>query len=221
MSAPVLATRRPAAIDFWPVFTWLALQMLALCAGGFRIPFSARFVVPEEQLALHEMFAVQMIASALLFPILFRNRTTAALVVASTALMAQIAGIIAAKSEWAPLVAACAYPTLWMIGLACWGYALRGNRAQLYGVTAATLLVVGGVLVAYLSREFGPAVPSINWASRGWLGPLMGGIALVEAGERTGTAWAFMAVHLIAALIAAAARWRHDAKAPKTAELLD
>ncbi|MDB5323492.1 MAG: hypothetical protein JWN40_5123 [Phycisphaerales bacterium] len=189
--------------------------MLALLAAGFRVPFSARFVVPEEQLAIHEMFAVQLIASGLLFPILFRNLTTAVIVIATAPLMVQMAGIIAAKAEMAPLVAACAYPTLWLIGLALWAYALRGTKAQLFGITAATLLVVGGVLAAYLGREFGAPGHPLNWSNRGWLGPLMGGIALLENGERTGTAWVFMAVHLVAGGIAVGVRPRLDFKALK------
>src|SRR4051812_36028619 len=145
-----------ARVSFWAVFGWLALQMLALLAAGLRVPFSARFVVPEEQLAIHEMFTVQMIASAMLFPILLRNLATAATVIAVTPLMVQFAGVIGAQSEWIPLTVACAYPTLWLIGLAMWARALRcSGKAQLYGVTAAMLVVIGGVLVAYLGREFG------------------------------------------------------------------
>src|SRR3954463_8926538 len=84
-SAAATPHRRAAAtVHFWPIFTWLALQMLALLAAGLRVPFSARFVVPEEQLAIHEMFTVQMIASAMLFPILLRNLATAATVIAVT-----------------------------------------------------------------------------------------------------------------------------------------
>jgi hypothetical protein len=204
--------RRAAAVHFWPVFAWLALQMLALLAAGLRVPFSARFVVPEEQLALHEMFTLQMIASALLFPILLRNVATAATVIAITPLMVQLAGVIGAQSEWIPLTADCAYPTLWLIGLALWASALRrSSKAQLYGVTAATLLVIGGVLVAYLGREYGAPGQPLDWAKRGWLGPLMGGFALLEAGVRTGTAWAFMGFHLLLGVVAAATlrRLRH------------
>lgn len=186
------------AVHFWPIFTWLALQMLALLAAGMRVPFSARFVVPEEQLALHEMFTVQMIASAMLFPLLCRNLATAATAIAVTPLMVQLAGVLGAQSEWIPLTVACAYPTLWLIGLAMWASALRGNtKAQLYGITAAMLLVIGGVLVAYLGREFGTPGQPLDWARRSWLGPLMGGLALLEAGVRTGTAWAFMGTHLL------------------------
>jgi hypothetical protein len=196
--------RSAAAVHFWPVFAWLALQMLALLAAGLRVPFSARFVVPEEQLAIHEMFAVQMIASALLFPMLMRNLATAATVIAVTPLMVQLAGVIGAESEWIPLTIACAYPTLWLIGLAMWASALRGSsKAQLYGVTTATLLVIGGVLVAYLGREFGAPGQPLDWAKRGWLGPLMGGFALLEVGVRTGTAWAFMGIHLLIGGVAA------------------
>jgi hypothetical protein len=209
-------------VHFWPVFAWLALQMLALLAAGLRVPFSARFLVPEEQLALHEMFTVQIIASAMLFPILCRNLPTAATAIAVTPLMVQLAGVIAAQSEWIPLTVACAYPTLWLIGLALWASALRGSgKAQLYGITAATLLVIGGVLVAYLAREFASPGQPLDWAQRGWLGPLMAGFALLEAGVRTGTAWAFMGIHLLIAGIAAVTLRRLRCKPPPTRPNLD
>src|SRR6266536_2162692 len=109
--------RQNSTVAFWPLFAWLALQMLALLAAGFRIPFSARFIVPEEQLALHEMFAVQMIASALLFPLLFRTRSTGLLAIAATPLMVQLAGVLAAQTQMIPLTLACAYPAIWLLGL--------------------------------------------------------------------------------------------------------
>jgi hypothetical protein len=210
-----------AGVAFWAVCAWLALQMLALVAAGLRIPFSARFVVPEEQLAIHEMFAVQMIASALLFPILFRNLATAVTVIATVPLMVQMAGVLGAQSELGALIAACTYPMLWLIGLALWAYALRGAKGRLYGVAGATLVVVGGALAAYLDREFGAHVPSIDWGSRGWLGPLMGGIALMESGERTGTAWVFMGLHLMVAGVAASVRWRLEIRGAKARLILD
>jgi hypothetical protein len=214
--------RRAATVHFWPIFAWLGLQMLALLAAGLRVPFSARFVVPEEQLAIHEMFTVQMIASALLFPTLLRNLPTAATAIAVTPLMVQLAGVIGAQSEWLPLTVACAYPTLWLIGLAMWASALRGSgKAQLYGVTAATLLVLGGVLVAYLGREFGSPGEPLDWAKRGWLGPLMAGFALLEAGVRTGTAWVFMGIHLLTAAVAAAIHHRLRSKRLKGPSILD
>jgi hypothetical protein len=206
-TASIPLPKQNPTVAFWPLFTWLALQMLALLAAAFRIPFSARFIVPEEQLALHEMFTVQMIASALLFPLLFRTRATALLVIAATPLMAQLAGVLAAQTNMIPLTFACAYPTLWVIGLGLWSYALGdAPKAKLYGVAAASLLVIGGALVAYLDREFGAPAQTFDWASHGYQGPLVGGMTLVEAGARTGTVWVFMGTFLLSGLIATAAR---------------
>src|SRR4051812_48363654 len=62
-----------SAVAFWPVLAWLVLQVLALMAAAFRVPFSARFPALGEQLAVQEMLVVQIIGSALLFPLLFRT----------------------------------------------------------------------------------------------------------------------------------------------------
>ncbi len=211
MSASAPSTplpRQNPTVAFWPLFTWLALQMLALLAAACRIPFSARFIVPEEQLALHEMFTVQMIASALLFPLLFRTRATGLLAIAATPLMVQLAGVLAAQTEMIPLTLACAYPTLWLLGLGLWSHALGdAPKAKLYGVAAASLLVVGGTLVAYLDREFGAPAQTFDWARHGYQGPLVGGITLLEAGGWTGTVWVFMGTFLLSGLIATTARW--------------
>jgi hypothetical protein len=188
---------------------WLALQMIALLAAGFRVPLSARFIVPEEQLAVHEMYCVQMIAAALLFPVLFRNIATTVTILVATPLMVQLAGVLAAMSKTGPLVAACAYPTLWLLGLSIWAYVLRGGKARLYGVAVASLWVLGGAMLAYLIREFGTQQQGFNWAHPA-LGPLVGGMALLEAGPGTGTVWAGLGIFLFASLIAGGWRWRRD-----------
>lgn len=217
MPDPAPVTHPRPHIAFAPIVLWLGLQMLALLAAGFRVPFSARFAPPEEQFALHEMFAVQMLASALLFPLLFRTVATSLILIATTPLMVQLAGVLAARAEMGTLIAACAYSTLWLIGLALWAYVFRNStKAQTYAIAAATLLVVGGVLAAYLAREFGAPGEQLDWSRRGWLGPLMGGFALLESGARSGTAWAFMGFHLLTAGVAAGAHRRLGLSNPKT-----
>jgi hypothetical protein len=199
-------TVRPS-IHFWPLFAWLALQMLALLAAGFRIPFSARFPAPEEQLAVHDMLVVQTIASALLFPALFPTFATGVAVVASVPMMWLLSAALAGHPLDTPLLALGAYSTLWVATLALWHVGLRTPRARLHGVAAAALVVVGGAVLAYLSREFGTPTESFNWARNGWLGPLVGGMSLLEAGPATGTAWAFLGLSLPAGALLAGLRW--------------
>jgi hypothetical protein len=225
MSAPAASSSTPlpqssvhhthrSSVAFAPVLLWLALQGLALVAAGLRVPFSARFPVPAEQMALHEMLVVQMVGSALLFPMLFRTFATGVLLIAGTMIMTQLAGMLASTERESTLIAVCTYPTLWLAGLGLWAYALRTTRARMYGVATAILVVIGGVLVAYLQREFGAPIQPFDWSKHGYLGPLMGGITLVEAGEWTGKIWVFLGFHLLLSIIAAGWRWRRSRQTP-------
>jgi hypothetical protein len=200
-------TVRPS-IHFWPLFAWLALQMLALLAAGFRIPFSARFPAPEEQLAVHDMLVLQTIASALLFPALFPTFATGVAIVASVPMMLLLSAALAGHPLDTPLLALGAYSTLWVATLGLWRLGLRTPRARLHGVAVAALVVIGGAVLAYLTREFGAPTESFDWVRNGWLGPLVGGLSLVEAGPATGTAWAFLGLSLLAGALLTAPRWR-------------
>jgi hypothetical protein len=98
---------------------------------------------------------------------------------------------------------------LWLVSLALWAHVLRG-RMQMIGVAAAQLLSAGGAFSAYLVREFGAPTQAFDWAGNGYLGPVVGSLALIEAGPRTGTAWAFLGTHLVVAILASAGlRARH------------
>jgi len=202
-----LVHRPRSQLAFAPVLVWLVLNLLTLLAAGLRVPFSARFVVPEEQMALHEIFFVQIIASAMLFPFLFRTLSTSVVVVAVTPLCVQLAGVLAAESKFLPLVCDCAYPTLWLAGLAVWAYVLRGNKARMYGVAAALLWVIGGAMMAYSGREFLDPTQGFDWKHHPTLGPLVGGMALLEAGPRAGMVWVSLGSYLFLSLLAGGWRW--------------
>src|SRR5678815_2737468 len=119
-------------VTFWPVFAWLAIQMLALMAAGLRVPFSARFPAPEEQLAVQEMLVAQTAASALLFPVLFPTVSTALLVIASTPAMLLLAAGLAAQVDDFRVAAVGGYVTAWVATLAGWAFVLRSPKARLY-----------------------------------------------------------------------------------------
>lgn len=197
---------RPA-VAFWAVFTWLAVQVFALLAAACRIPFSARFPAPEEHLAMHEMLLVQLAGSALLFPLLMPCFSTAFLVIAIAPVMMLLAGLLAEAPQGWPLVLACAYPALWLIGLSMWAYVLKTPKARMYGVAAATMLVLGGALLAYLQREFGAPAELFEWPAHAGLGPLLGGITLLESGTRAGQIWSFLGTYLFLSFGAGMASW--------------
>jgi hypothetical protein len=182
---------------FWPTFAWLAILMAALALSAFRIPLSARFPSPEERLAPHVMIVAQTIASALLFPLLFQSLASAALVVGAGGIFLQIASILSGRTDpW--LVA---YGVMWLMGVALWSQVVRTPKARMYAVAALSLLSLGGATVAYLSREFGAPTSEFNWTSCGWLGPTVGGLAILEVGP-SGQTWAFLGGFWIAGLMA-------------------
>jgi len=198
--APRDAARAP--LHALPLFAWLALQLLPLLAGGFRIPLSARFPAPAEQLALHEMLVVQIAASALLFPALFPTLATGVLAVAAVPIMTRLAAILASHAPDRALLAVTTYTCLWVAALAAWTNLLHTPRAKLHAVAVATLLALGGAVLAYLGREFGAPTEPFDWSAQGWLGPIVGAMSILESDARTGTAWAFLGSFLTATLIA-------------------
>jgi hypothetical protein len=201
-STPLFAssTRPRPTVAFWAVFAWLGIQMLALLAAACRIPFSAHFPAPEEHLAMHEMLVAQMIGSALLFPLLMPCFSTAFMVIAIAPVMMLLAGLLAEAPAGVPLILACAYPALWLIALSMWAYILPTAKARLYGVAVATVLVVGGAMLAYLAREFGAPTETFEWAAHAHLGPLIGGITLLESGPASGRIWIFLGILLLISL---------------------
>jgi len=208
---------------------WLALQVGALALSAGRVPLSARYPVPEELLAMHVMMCVQMIAGAVLFPALFgwgreagtcgapgtrpfgglgRSLGVAVLIIVAAPVMMELAGVLGARGEIS--VVECLYPMGWLIGLAGWGFALRGRRGQLYGVAVATMWAVGGAVLAYLWREFGDPTQPFDWNVSVMSGPLMWGLAILEGAKQAGTIWAGVGIHLVVAAVAVFWRVRRD-----------
>lgn len=195
-----------------PLFAWLAVQMLALLAGGFRVPLSARFPAPAEQMAVHEMIVVQTAASALLFPALFPTLANGVLAAVSVPVMLLLASLLASRAPDAGLLAVAIYLLAWVVCLAVWARLLRTPAVRLYGTATAALLTIGGAVVAYLGREFGMPGESFDWTVRGWLGPMVGAISLIESGPRIGTAWAFLGSVCAATIVGVEVRRRGGSK---------
>lgn len=196
------------------MFAWLAVQMLALLAAALRVSFSARFPMPAERLAMHEMLVVQTVASAMLFPILFRGLASTILVIASAPLMALFAAALAAETRDRRLIAFCVLVCAWLVALAMWSWVLRTTRARLYGVAAALLLALGGVVVAYLNREFGGAAQTFEWHRHALLGPIMAGLALLETNEVSGPTWEFVGAAVLSGALACGVRWARRRSGP-------
>jgi hypothetical protein len=208
--ATVAEPAPPPAVAFWPVFGWLALQTVALLAAALRIPLSAQFPAPAEQLAMHEMIVVQVVGSALLFPLLFPTVATGLLIAGSAALMLQLAAVLAGQSNRGLMIVTCVYVAGWLVGLGLWSSALRTTRAKLYGVAGAALLAVGGTIVAYVGREFGAPADAFDWGRSAHHGPVIGAMAALESGRPIGAPWVFLGAFIASGVAAASiAMFRH------------
>jgi hypothetical protein len=174
-----------------------------------RVPFSARYPSPEEGLAVHVMVIAQVTAGAMLFPFLMRSFTNCVAVVGSTIPFLQLAAFLAAEMDNRRLAWCGVYVTTWLLTLAVLNAALGCARGKLYGVAATTVAAVGGAMLAYLHREFGAPGSTFEWERHGWLGPIMGCLAILEGGPGGGRIWVFLGATLGSAVGAlAVSRWR-------------
>jgi len=187
----------PQPSPFWPTLIWMLIQLALLVLGACRIPLSARWPMPAEKLALHEMAIGQIIAASLFLPILFRTFTSSVMVICSAPLFLLLAAAVAAWGDTVTLVWCCVYVCFWLITCAIWSAALRSPASKMYLVAGAVLLSAGGAAMAYLRREFALPSQSFEWSSVAAAGPATGAVMLLEAGPRTGTVWAELGFFLV------------------------
>jgi hypothetical protein len=201
---------------FWPVFTWLLLQMLALALAAFRVPFSARYPAPEEQLAIEVLLVVQLSAAAMLSPLLFRNFATSVVVIISAVPFLQCATILAAETATARVVGVGVFVGVWVMALGLANAALVTPRAKMTGVAVVTFLTLGGAMLAYLRREFGAPLVTFDMAAHGWMGPIIAALALLESGPLVNSAWWFAGAALLFSVVLLAIRYLRHRQLPIT-----
>lgn len=181
--APPPPPRSPAA----PLFCWLVVQFLALSLGALRIPLSARFPPPGEQFAIHIVLVAQVVASALLFPLIMRDVKTSVMVILTTVPFVQLASYLSAIDA-ARAALAAAYVATWLAVLAAWRPLLRTRGDQMRGVACAVALSLGAAIIWYVRAETRASAP-IDWSHDGLFGPVLGAIAQVEASAARLTPW--------------------------------
>lgn len=177
------ATRSPAA----PLFCWLVIQLFALSLAVFRVPLAARFPLPGEQFAIHIMLTTQIVASAMLFPLLLRDVTTSAMVLLTMLPFIQLAGYLSA-TPMSRVALAAAYLATWLATLFTWRVFFRARAAVMFSVAVAVAWSVGMAIVWYVmaeSREHG----GMDWKTDSLFGPILGAIAQVEASNIIGESW--------------------------------
>ncbi len=145
-----LTTSQPIAVA---VVVWLLIQLAPLVLAASRVPLWARVDRPVESYAVQFMLAVQVAASAMLFPWLMATRRSAVAVILVSGVFLQLAGILAAASGFTILTSVTQL-WMWLISLALWRTAIRSTRYELVGVALATALSIGAASLIYLQMEF-------------------------------------------------------------------
>jgi hypothetical protein len=133
------------------VALWTAVQLLAALLGVSGFAVWAHQPLPRTSLALQEWITVQILATAMLFPMLASNWTTLLINVSIALPFAQLAGLLANQSE-NMILTSWLYGSVWLIGFYCWNWQLDPKR-RLWLQSVAILCSAGAVVLAYLVAE--------------------------------------------------------------------
>jgi hypothetical protein len=184
----------------FPLFVWLTLQLIALGISAAHIPFYApkSFPRPAEVLAGGVMLTMQITASAMLFPFLLRDIRAAGLVITASWPFTICSLLLTGYFEPRSSVYLIGYVTTWLLGLRVWSALLRTPRSQATGISLATLLTVGGAVIAYVQAEYSLANLKVATVL---MGPLIGGWAVIGAKQFIWQSWVAVGGSLAIALI--------------------
>jgi len=174
---------------------WLAIQLAALGLAAAGVEFSVRWPRPAQQLALHQMLAVQIVASSLLFPWLMPSWRLSLVVIATSWPMAILAAALSEHSNGG-LLAGTVFTTCWLATLAIASQLLRSHYLQCISVLVAALATLGGVGLWYVAREFGSGI-ALNAS-----GPLAGALLQIDHPFSSPVSWAMVIGPLTAAVSA-------------------
>lgn len=134
------------------ILAWVGIQLAALALGAWAQPVWAHHPEPRTSLAVHQMLAVQLAGSSVLFPILLQNWRAGASVAALSWAFLQLAGLLDATPQ-RDLIEVAVFVSLWIAGLSACSQQLRTLGAKLSGVAIAAGWVIGGVVLFYLQME--------------------------------------------------------------------
>lgn len=147
-----------------PILSWGVLSIIPLILPAIQIPLWANVDPPAEQFALPMMLIAQIVIAALLFPLLFRSRISAIGIMLGSAILMQLAGIMADASI-GRIGVGILWIWMWQATLGLASGTLQSPRAQQIGVALATTAGIGGMILIYLHAEFaqGGAVGGAWW----------------------------------------------------------
>lgn len=156
---------------------WLSLQLFALVLSAGRVMLWSRSPRPSEQLALAVMLIAQIVAGALLLPLL-RGRRTFLILMATGWPMAQLAGFLADAPLYR-LAAGEVYVSVWLVVVHLWSRLIASPPGRLYASSIGVLLCLGGPVLCYLSVDFAEEAPHVVSLPAGAFGPTMGAISQI------------------------------------------
>jgi hypothetical protein len=180
-----------------PLALWLGLQLAAVLVAVVRVPLAAQYPEPAEQMAAYLVTGTQGVAAALIFPFLLRSARTTVQVIASTWPFLLAAGYLAGVAPKAMIWPAASI-TAWLVTLALWASILRTTRAQMVGITIASLLTLGGGLLRYLRLEFAAGTAEPGFALE-TASPLLSTFAALD-GSPSPAGWILLASLAFAAI---------------------
>jgi hypothetical protein len=198
-----------------PLITWLVLQGAALALAAARVPLSAHYPQAGERLAIDLVLAAQIGGAAALFPMLMRDRRTAAVTTSATWPFIAFAALLAALPMGRSMLVG-AFVTAWLVVLGLWNAGLRSSKWRAIASAVAVLVTIGGALLWYLRVEFagpGDGTPPAD----GRYGPLVAAIGLAGMEPQHVSTWLFLVLAGLLGGLAAVSRFlRRTRSAPIT-----
>jgi len=183
----------------WALGAWLLIQLTALGLCAMRAAFWARVPRAGEQLALYVMLAVQVGASAMLFPLLLRNVRWTIFAIAAAWPLGELAAFLAdvpmrrfAQAEW--------FVTLWLVTLYLWSRVLRTQWMRICGAAVAAMVCLGGPVLWYLRLEFHEVGRKPQICELANYGPITAAISQCITDAFWPASWAWSLIPMIFAL---------------------
>jgi hypothetical protein len=165
-----------------PILLWLAVQLGALAVAAGGVPLWAHHPLPHTSLACDVVVAAQVAAISLLFPVVLRDLSMSLVAIAATWPFLLLAGMLASEQQ-DHLLLAMGYLALWMGALAWLSQQLAIRAARLAAVCASAVLVIGPLILRYLSMESRGSTGDHNWLAIARASPIAVGLSMLRDGR--------------------------------------
>jgi hypothetical protein len=163
-----------------PLFTWMAVQTLALTLAALRVPLWARASEAGEFRAIPILLIAGVLSAALLAPCLTVNWRMTLMAIVCCWPFAVLAGLLGAATVNTILLAG-GYLSAWLIVLWACLLPLETVKSRLVGAAIATTWSASGPVLLFLRLEYGSGVTPESPVARIAEGPLMYALRVVNA----------------------------------------